>query len=341
MVKKFVFIYNINFGGILMKQNTKTLLLSLFTAIAVVLLAACGANKQSNSKTTNSSSASSEVTVKTANGNVKVPTNPKKIVTLDLGAADTIRALGKESSIVGMPKKTLPAYLKNLPSSIKNVGSMKEPDMEAIAALKPDLIIASGRTAQYVKKLKEIAPTVLFQTDNKDYWGSTKKNILSLASIFGEDGTKKAKSELATLDKEIQTVAVANEKSNKKALAMMLNEGAMSAFGAKSRFAFLYSTLKFRPTDAKIKESRHGQEVSFESIKQINPDIIFVLNRTLAIGGDNSANKDLLNNSLIQETNAAKNKTIVNLTSDLWYLSGGGLESTKLMIENVKNVAGK
>lgn len=272
---------------------------------------------------------------------MKVPTNPKKIVTLDLGAADTIRALGKESSIVGMPKKTLPAYLKNLPSSIKNVGNMKEPDMEAIAALKPDLIIASGRTAQYVKKLKEIAPTVLFQTDNKDYWGSTKKNILSLASIFGEDGTKKAKSELATLDKEIQTVVAANEKSNKNALAMMLNEGAISAFGAKSRFAFLYSTLKFKPTDAKIKESRHGQEVSFESIKQINPDIIFVLNRTLAIGGDNSANKDLLNNSLIQETNAAKNKTIVNLTSDLWYLSGGGLESTKLMIEDVKNVAGK
>lgn len=324
-----------------MKKKTKTLLLSLFTAIAVVLLAACGATKQTNSKTTNSSSASSEVTVKTANGDVKVPTNPKKIVTLDLGAADTIRALGKESSIVGMPKKTLPTYLKNLPSSIKNVGNMKEPDMEAIAALKPDLIIASGRTAQYVKKLKEIAPTVLFQTDNKDYWSSSKKNILSLASIFGEDGTKKAKSELAKLDKEIQTVVAANEKSNKNALAMMLNEGAMSAFGAKSRFAFLYSTLKFKPTDAKIKESRHGQEVSFESIKQINPDIIFVLNRTLAIGGDNSANKDLLNNSLIQETNAAKNKTIVNLTSDLWYLSGGGLESTKLMIEDVKNVAGK
>ena len=250
-----------------MKKNTKTLLLSLFAAVAVVLLAACSDNKQSNSKTTNSSSASSEVTIKTANGDVKVPTNPKKIVTLDLGAADTIRALGKESSIVGMPKKTLPAYLKNLPSSIKNVGSMKEPNMEAIAALKPDLIIASGRTAQYVKKLKEIAPTVLFQTDNKDYWGSTKKNILSLASIFGEDGTKKAKSELATLDKEIQTVVAANEKSNKNALAMMLNEGAISAFGAKSRFAFLYSTLKFKPTDAKIKESRHGQEGSVYNLQ--------------------------------------------------------------------------
>ena len=132
-----------------------------------------------------------------------------------------------------------------------------------------------------------------------------------------------------------------NEKSTNKTLTLMLNEGKMSAFGADSRFAFLYSTLKFKATDAKIKDSRHGQEVSFESVKQINPDIIFSLNRTLAIGGDNSVNKDLLNNSLIQETNAAKKKAIVNLTSDLWYLSGGGLESTKLMIKDVKNIAGK
>ncbi|RSJ09526.1 putative ABC transporter solute-binding protein YclQ precursor [Streptococcus intermedius] len=323
-----------------MKQNTKKLLLSILTAFAVVLLAACGAHNKQNTKT-NTSSSASEVSIKSAAGETKVPINPKKIVTFDLGAADTIRALGKESSLAGIPKKTLPAYLKNLSKNIKNVGTMKEPDMEAIAALKPDLIIASPRTAQYVKKLKEIAPTVLFKADNKDYWGSTKQNILSLASIFGEDGTKKAKSELAALDKEIESVASANEKSTKKALTLMLNEGAMSAFGAKSRFAFLYRTLKFKATDAKIKDSRHGQEVSFESVKQINPDIIFSLNRTLAIGGDNSVNKDLLNNSLIQETNAAKKKAIVNLTSDLWYLSGGGLESTKLMIKDVKNIAGK
>ena len=320
-----------------MKQNTKKLLLSILTAFAVVFLAACGAHNKQNTKT-NTSSSASEVSIKSAAGETKVPINPKKIVTFDLGAADTIRALGKESSLAGIPKKTLPAYLKNLSKNIKNVGTMKEPDMEAIAALKPDLIIASPRTAQYVKKFKEIAPTVLFKADN---WGSTKQNILSLASIFGEDGSKKAKSELAALDKEIESVASANEKSTKKALTLMLNEGAMSAFGAKSRFAFLYSTLKFKATDAKIKDSRHGQEVSFESVKQINPDIIFSLNRTLAIGGDNSVNKDLLNNSLIQETNAAKKKAIVNLTSDLWYLSGGGLESTKLMIKDVKNIAGK
>ena len=40
---------------------------------------------------------------------------------------------------------------------------MVEPDLEAIAALEPDLIIASPRTQKFVDKFKEIAPTVLFK----------------------------------------------------------------------------------------------------------------------------------------------------------------------------------
>ena len=75
--------------------------------------------------------------------------------------------------------------------------------------------------------------------------------------------------------------------------------------------------------------------------KAINPDFIFVIDRTLAIGGDDTQNSDILNNSLLQETNAGKNGHIVTLTPDLWYLSGGGLESTKLMFEEVSKYAGQ
>ena len=136
----------------------------------------------------------------------------------------------------------------------------------------------------------------------------------------------------------IDTIASQNEKHSEKSLAIMLNEGKMSAFGAQSRFGFLYQDLKFRPTDAKIEESRHGQEISFEGVSEFNPDVLFVLNRTLAIGGDNSKADALMKNELIQATNAVKNNKVVNLTSDLWYLSGGGLESTKLMLQDLQHV---
>ncbi len=50
-----------------MKQNTKKLLLSILTAFAVVLLAACGAHNKQNTKT-NTSSSASKVSIKSAAG---------------------------------------------------------------------------------------------------------------------------------------------------------------------------------------------------------------------------------------------------------------------------------
>lgn len=35
---------------------------------------------------------------------------------------------------------------------------------------------------------------------------------------------------------------------------------------------------------------------------------------------------------------AVKNYRVLHLTSDLWYLSGGGLESTKLILEDIQKL---
>ena len=314
--------------------------LALLSLVAVFILTACGQTTKTDATTTTASTTQaafeekSEVTLANGKEDVTVKTNPKKIVVFDLGVADTIRELGFVDHIVGMPLKTLPAYLKDLPSSIQTTGSMVEPDIEAIAALEPDLIIASGRTSKYLDQLKEIAPTVIFSVDQKDYWNSVSKNIRLVASLFGKEAEAKAEEEIKSLEASIKKIADTNEKS----LTLMLNEGKMSAFGADSRFAFLYQSLKFKATDAKIEDSKHGQEMSFETIKEINPDTIIMLNRTLAIGGDNSNADTVLNNALFKDTNAMKNNRVIQLTSDLWYLSGGGLQSTKLMIEDIQKV---
>lgn len=137
----------------------------------------------------------------------------------------------------------------------------------------------------------------------------------------------------------------------------MLNEGNLAAQGEDGRYGFIYSELGFKPTSLEIPEEKHGGSnkskgnrggsnphgsgLSYESIAEINPDLIFVIDRSLAIGGDTSVNSDLLNNDLLQTTQAGKDKKIITLTSDLWYLSGGGLESIKMMIEETANYADK
>lgn len=169
--------------------------LALISLVAVFILTACGQTTKTDGATTQTQAAAaeekSEVTLTNGKEDVTVKTKPKKIVVFDLGVADTIRELGFVDNIAGMPLKTLPAYLKDLPSSIQPTGSMVEPDIEAIAALEPDLIIASGRTIKYLDQLKEIAPTVIFSVDQKDYWNSVSKNIRLVASLFGKEAETK------------------------------------------------------------------------------------------------------------------------------------------------------
>ena len=76
---------------------------------------------------------------------------PEKIVVFDYGFLDTLDALGVEG-IVGLAKdSTLPAHLEKYSADeYANVGTLKEPLLEDIAELDPDVIFISGRQAPFL-----------------------------------------------------------------------------------------------------------------------------------------------------------------------------------------------
>ncbi|HFI0273957.1 TPA: siderophore ABC transporter substrate-binding protein [Streptococcus suis] len=314
----------------------KRITLAFLVLFSIIALAACSSAEQA--------STSQDITIQTSTGETTVPSNPQKIVVLDYGVADSLRALGKEDTIVGMPKDSLPTYLKDLKDKkeITNVGNLREVNLETVAELEPDLIILSSRTQDQQAEFEKIAPAIYFETSTSDYLNSVKTNATELAKLFGDEAVKEAESKLADIDTLVQTAQDKNKDTQLTTLTVLLNEGSMAGIAPDGRYSFIYKTLGFQPTDLKLEENTqgnqgrsHGSSLSLESVSQINPDIIFVVDRTLAIGGDDTQNSDILNNALIQETNAGKNKKIITLTPDLWYLSGGGLESTKLMFEEV------
>ncbi len=55
-----------------------------------------------------------------------------------------------------------------------------------------------------------------------------------------------------------------------------------------------------------------------------NPDIIFVIDRTKAIGG-NESESEFVANEIVQETNAGQNDQVIELDAAVWYLAGSGL----------------
>ena len=100
---------------------------------------------------------------------------------------------------------------------------------------------------------------------------------------------------------------------------LLVNGGKLSAFGAQSRLGgWIHGDIGIKPVDASIKEGSHGQPVSFEYVKEKNPDWLFVLDRTAAIGEEGQAAKDVLDNPLIAETTAWKKGQVVYLLPETY-----------------------
>jgi len=105
---------------------------------------------------------------------VCVPGNPQRVVVLDpfynLGMALEIGV-----PVVGAPLLTAPdagLRARAQAASIVDIGDTRQPDLERIVALKPDLILGDGQLhGQFYDKLARIAPTALIDVaDWKDYF---------------------------------------------------------------------------------------------------------------------------------------------------------------------------
>ncbi|RTR36139.1 ferrichrome ABC transporter substrate-binding protein [Robertmurraya yapensis] len=257
---------------------------------------------------------------------------PEKIAVFDYGFLDTLDALGVEG-IVGVAKDSnLPSHLQAYSADeYKSIGNLKEPLLEDIAEMAPDVIFISGRQSAFYEELKEIAPVVFVGTSQDDYWNTFLASVDLAAEMFGKEA--EAREYLAKFDaalEEVKTLAGNYDTS----LVTMYNEGKLSGFATNSRFGYIYDIYGFKPVTEDIEASSHGSNFGFEAILEFNPQVLFVIDRTAATGGESNIEADM-ENDIVKKTEAYKNNHIIYLDGPLWYLSGGGLQSELAKIEEI------
>lgn len=300
--------------------------------IMIVSLVGCGKQETKTSETKDAAD-KEVVTVQDGHGQeFEMMKKPQKIVVFDMGSLDTIHALGESEKVVGVPQKNLPSYLSEF-ENVSSVGGLKEPDLEKINQLKPDLIIISGRQEDYQETLSAIAPTLYVALESGQAWEDTLKNIEQLGQIL--DKESEAKSHIDSLKARRDQLREKIENKEEKALITLVNEGQLSAYGSGSRFGIIHDAFGYKQADDTIEASTHGQSVSFEYVLEKNPDVLFIIDRTQAIGGD-THNNNIETQPLIAETKAAQNERLVRLNPEVWYLSGGGIESLNLMMDDLE-----
>ena len=277
----------------------------------------------------------STIEIKHKLGTAHIVPNPARIVVLDIGALETLHEFGVKP--IAVPKKYMPEYLSDIKDdeSIGDVGSVIEPDFESINALNPDLILISTRQERFYDELNQIAPTVFIGTDNKDYLNSFIENTKLLAKIVGKETL--ADEKLKLLNNKIEQAQDGFKNDPNKALFLIYNNGRFSAFGKSSRFGFIHDVLHIKPALETVQESVHGQKLSNELIAELNPGYLFIVDRNAAVIGKR-ANKSEIENKLIQQTDAYKRNKIFYLDPNVWFISGGGLTSVSLMVDDVVNL---
>lgn len=338
----------------------KKYLLSLIVIFALVL-SACSTGSSNNENSSNNKKENDSKTVKVKNSfesrdeekddeskkvneDVEVPLNPEKAVVFDYATLETMKELGVKDKVKGVAQgekaSQVPEFLKEFrDKKYTNVGGPKQPNYKNVAKVDPDVIYIAGRTSsqQMLNELKKAAPNakiVYVGPDENESVKSMKKVTENIGKIYNKkDEADKINQKL---DKKIKSMKKETKSLDEKAMYLLVNEGELSTFGPGERFGSLvYDTLGFKPVDTNIKNSTHGENISYEYVNKQDPDLIFAMDRGQAIGGKSTV-KQVLSNDVIKDVNAIKNDDIIELKADLWYKSAGSSATTIKQIDDLK-----
>lgn len=304
------------------------------TAFAVSL-SACGGGDEPSDK----AGSGATHAVQTAMGEVKVKNDPERVVVLDTDALDSavtlgITPVGATTAVADAPFST---YLpEDRLKGVKPVGLIAEPNLEAVAALKPDLILSSKvRDEKNYKSLSEIAPTVFSETTGPNW----RANFELHADALGR--TAEAKNIAADYDTRVKTLTTAlggpAEAKKTEFGFVRFVEGADTRLYLNDTFVgSIFADLGVgRP--ANQDKDGFSLDVSPEKMDEAEADVIFY-----STYGDATKAKEteILGGPLWKNLTAVKKKTSFKVDDNLWMLGIGYTGAGQVLDEIERNYGG-
>ncbi|MFB6979478.1 ABC transporter substrate-binding protein [Streptomyces scopuliridis] len=292
------------------------------TALAVTL-AGCGSDDKAADKGGKAADGGAGThTVKTVMGDVQVGDAPKRVVVLDTDALDSAVTLGVTpvGATTVVDKAPFSTYLpEDKLKGIQPVGLIAEPNLEAIAALKPDLILSSKvRDEKNYTSLSAIAPTVFSDTTGPTW----RKNFDLHADALGKKN--EAKKVVADYDAHVKRLTdalggAAKAKQTKVGFVRFV-EGADTRLYLNDTFVgSLFKDLQVgRPANQDT--TGFSLDISPEQIDKANADVIFY-----STYGDAKKAKetDTIGGPLWKNLDAVKKDMAFKVDDNLWMLGIG------------------
>nr|WP_232959280.1 ABC transporter substrate-binding protein [Corynebacterium marambiense] len=246
-------------------------------------------SEESSTDSSQQASDGRQISIVHALGTTKLNAPAKTVVALDRPWADAVLLL--HGTLIGHTEtythgQGLGDYLGDLPERFGAdaviVGTPREPDFNAIADLKPDLIVGARETSgAHYERLSEIAPTVMSEGAPATW----KSGYLVLGKALGVDSDASAM--LARYEEEAQRIGeeINTSASNPTISVLRFQNGPTRIYAAGSFPGMVLADAGL----ARPKSQRGGQnfiKVTVEQIADVDADRIFIT--TSPLGGERS-----------------------------------------------------
>lgn len=290
-----------------MKYLKKSLAL-LMATILLLSMAACSATPAPTLKPESSSSEASGVIELTDQIGRKLTLKEpaKSIVSCYYITTYATIALGISDRVVGLEKKadTRPIYHMAAPELLtkKQVGSMKEFNVEATAALKPDLVLMPAKLADHADTLTSLGIQVLVVKPESQ---KQMEDMLTLiAKACGVED--RAKALLTYYDTQIAKMKELTKDAKKPTVYMGGNSSFMTTATGDMYQSDIIGLAGGKNVAADVKGDRWAK-VSYEAILAYDPQVILI-----PCNADYTA-EDILNDQNLAGVTAVKNKAVFQM----------------------------
>jgi iron complex transport system substrate-binding protein len=267
-------------------------------------------------------------TITQAMGKTVIEARPERVVVLDVGEFDNVVSLGVKP--VGYAPTegdvAIPGYLKKGAGDPKSVGTINSLSLEAIAALKPDLILGSQlRAADKYDELSAIAPTV-FSIRPGFTW---KENYLLNAQAL--DRTAEARANLAAYEQKAKDLGAAIGPDKPTVSMVRYMPGKLRLYAKASFIGTILQDVGLpRPANQRVNDL--ATEISPEKIDDADADWIF----TGVYGDAKKTDRDTArSNPLWKNLKAVGDGHAKDVKDETWYL-GLGVTAANLVLDDLR-----
>ena len=302
--------------------------LTALVAATALALTACAADTDADAPAATGDAKT--VTVEDNTGSKTVTLPLTSVVATDNRTFETLESWGVELTAAArtlMP--TTIGYKTN--DKIVDLGSHAEPDLEAIVAVEPQLVVNGQRFTQHEAAIAKLAPDAtilnLDPRDGQPLDAELKRQVTVLGEVFGKQA--EAKKLADDLDAAVARVKAAYDPS--QTIMAVTTSGGEIGYIAPTVGRTLGPVFDLFGLEPALEvegasDGDKGDEVSVEAIAKSDPDWILVMDRDAAVAAEEEGYtpaKQLLEGSeALEKVTAVEKGQVVYMPADTYTNEG-------------------